>query len=134
MTTASLYWVRKHYNYFRDYDPAIGRYIESDPLGIDGGLNTYVYVRNQPLMLTDRKGLKPWGAYNWCGPGNTGLPPINSVDVACQAHDKCYEACGLSANDRWTIRFDKPICALKCDGKLAKDVFKCFPPVCPLPF
>lgn len=47
-----------HYNYFRDYDPSIGRYVESDPIGLEGGLNTYVYVRSNPLALIDLKGLQ----------------------------------------------------------------------------
>src|SRR6185503_8231955 len=46
----------EHYNYFRDYDPAIGRYIESDPIGLAGGLNTFAYVYLQPLELADRDG------------------------------------------------------------------------------
>ena len=49
------------YNYFRDYDPATGRYVQSDPIGLEGGINTYSYVRNSPLMWFDRKGLSPSG-------------------------------------------------------------------------
>jgi RHS repeat-associated protein len=29
-----------HYNYFRDYDPGVGRYVESDPIGLQGGLES----------------------------------------------------------------------------------------------
>ena len=42
-----------YYNYFRDYDPATGRYVESDPAGLRGGLNTYLYVEAMPTALSD---------------------------------------------------------------------------------
>ena len=38
------------YNYFRDYDPSIGRYIESDPIGLLAGTNTYLYVGAYSLI------------------------------------------------------------------------------------
>ncbi|MBA8884592.1 RHS repeat-associated core domain-containing protein [Dokdonella fugitiva] len=46
-----------HYNYFRDYDPATGRYVESDPTGLMDGPNTYAYVGSSPLNYRDAWGL-----------------------------------------------------------------------------
>jgi RHS repeat-associated protein len=49
------------YNYFRDYDPSTGRYVESDPIGLLGGITTYGYASQRPLNLVDPKGLLAFG-------------------------------------------------------------------------
>lgn len=45
-----------HQNGFRDYDPTVGRYLETDPIGLLGGLNTYAYTGNDPLNFRDPSG------------------------------------------------------------------------------
>jgi RHS repeat-associated protein len=49
-----------HQNGFRDYDPAIGRYPQSDPIGLNAGINTYTYTRSNPMRHRDPLGLDIW--------------------------------------------------------------------------
>lgn len=107
-----MYYYRARY-----YAPELKRFITEDPIRFESGdVNWYRYVGNDPVNVTDPLGLEGMGdmgdglpnqantqpapGFNWCGPGNNGLPPssqINlTVDTACQAHDNCYTQAGLS--------------------------------------
>ncbi len=83
-----------HYNYFRYYNPQTGRYITPDPIGLEGGINLFVYVdsvgkphlepnlytyaRNNPLYYIDSLGLASHSWKYWAG----GILGLGGIAVA----------------------------------------------------
>jgi RHS repeat-associated protein len=55
------------YNYFRNYEPLLGRYIQSDPIGLRGGINDYAYAFSSPIVGKDPFGLSVEGALSQLG-------------------------------------------------------------------
>ena len=86
---------RTVYNYYRDYSPEIGRYIQSDPIGLKGGINTYGYANQNPLRFIDRMGLSdddPLG-------GSSASPPIGIPNPSAQAQRQLAQQWQKAFND-----------------------------------
>ncbi|MEK8018880.1 MAG: RHS repeat-associated core domain-containing protein [Candidatus Parabeggiatoa sp.] len=68
-----------HYNYQRDYDPSTGRYLQFDPIGLEGGLNGYLYAHSDPVNLYDPTG---------------EIAPL--IGIAATQYARCVAACAAT--------------------------------------
>jgi len=71
------------YNYFRYYDQTTGRYVTPDPIGLEGGINLFVYVENNPTNFADPDGKNPIRAAK-CA---------SYVDKYFKAREECLNEC-----------------------------------------
>jgi RHS repeat-associated protein len=74
---------QSNYNYLRDFDPATGRYVESDPIGLAGGSwSTYAYAGSSPLDQIDYFGLAQCNLVLAAGKGTLQCIPDTPVNAS----------------------------------------------------
>jgi RHS repeat-associated protein len=90
-----------HQNYFRDYEASIGRYVQRDPIGLDGGINVFGYVGAGPIGGIDVYGLfttgpdipkKRKGGHPYC--------EGKSLIAEIWGFSRCIEDCAIVHEER----------------------------------
>ncbi|MCB1634299.1 MAG: RHS repeat-associated core domain-containing protein [Xanthomonadales bacterium] len=113
-----------HYNYFRDYEAGVARYVESDPIGLWGGLATFAYSESAPNQQYDELGLVPSAAMleamiiSAAGRCIAGAAAGFTTNVGKQFFTCCVDQCGY----RDILSCDWKVClksSINCEAKNA---------------
>ncbi len=140
-----------HYNYYRDYDPSIGRYVQSDPVGLAGGLNTYGYVLLNPNKYVDPTGRNTIamgaGIGSFAGPVGTVVGAVIGLGIGIGIYlllpDDWAGDDGLTDDEKEFCRGERRACAKQCEeamddpdqcnvygGSISKCIRGCLPQLC----
>jgi RHS repeat-associated protein len=100
--------LRLYYNYFRDYDPQMGRYIESDPIGLKAGVNPYGYATANPISQSDPLGLDITVCFFSGGSGHVGIG-VNSANTTGLYPANKSAGLAMCHDTQGKIQSDQPI-------------------------
>jgi RHS repeat-associated core domain len=82
-----------YYNRYRDYDPTTGRYVQADPIGLEGGSNPYLYAGGNPIRFIDPDGRNPAAAgVLLCDGPQAVLCAGGAAILGCLAWEPCRNA------------------------------------------